>query len=96
MPTDTNRTSRIDAAVNDTIVFQAVAAGGLSTLKYTWDFDASDGDDQEDASGPIVSHVYRQKANMTEPVTYKVTLTVTDAAGVKSSVKRTCEITVNP
>jgi hypothetical protein len=70
-------------SVNDLVTFSARAEAGLSLLKYSWDFDASDGI-QEDAVGPRVTTVYRKapKANA-----YKVTLTVTDMAGVKKTEK---------
>lgn len=63
--------------VNDQITFTGSAEGGASTLHYSWDFDATDGI-QEDAVGRTVTHVFRNAGKVT------VTLTVTDADGIKA------------
>jgi hypothetical protein len=76
-------------AVNDRVDFVANAEGGLSGLKYSWDFDKSDGI-QEDAVGPRVNHVYTRASPEGKP--YTVTLTVSDIAGKKRPV--TVETTV--
>jgi hypothetical protein len=70
-------------SVNDRVEFVANAEGGLSGLKYSWDFDRSDGI-QEDAVGPRVSHVFTKPSREGKP--YTVTLTVSDLAGRKRSV----------
>ena len=62
--------------VNDQITFSGSAEGGASTLHYSWDFDSSDGI-QEDAVGRTVTHVFRNGGKVT------VTLTVTDEDGIK-------------
>lgn len=62
----------------DQITFIGSAEGGASTLRYSWDFDSGDGI-QEDAVGRNVSHVFRTPGKVT------VTLTVTDADGIKQS-----------
>lgn len=76
------------AFTNDAIPFVASAEGGASTLKYTWDFDASDGI-QVDAEGSSVSHIY------TKPGKYKVTLTVSDIDGIKKPVTETIDLDVS-
>jgi hypothetical protein len=70
-------------AVNDRVDFVAQAEGGLSGLKYSWDFDKSDGI-QEDAVGPRANHIYTKASPEGHP--YTVTLTVSDIAGVKKPV----------
>jgi hypothetical protein len=78
-------------AANDRVDFVASAEGGLSGLKYSWDFDKSDGI-QEDAVGPRANHVYPRASPEGHP--YTVTLTVSDIAGVKRpvSVETTVEV----
>ena len=58
----------------------------LGIQSYSWDFDASDGI-QQDSTGVTVSHIY------TEPGSYIVTLTVTDTSG--NTATDTCMVTVN-
>jgi len=60
-------------------------------LKYSWDFDKSDGI-QEDAIGARVSHVYTRASPENKP--YVVTLTVSDISGAKRpvSVETTVEV----
>jgi hypothetical protein len=87
----------LEVSVNDTIQFSAKATAGLSTLKYTWDFDASDGI-QEDASGPTVLHVFKKPSGMNAagaPVPFIVTLTVSDISGAKKPEVRKAEVIVN-
>ena len=78
-------------AVNDRVDFVGQAEGGLSGLKFSWDFDKSDGV-QEDSVGPRASHTYTKASPDNRP--YVVTLTVTDIAGVKKpvSVETTVEV----
>lgn len=86
-----------DVAVGDIIQFDAQAQGGLSTLKYSWDFDAKDGV-QEDAVGQSVIKIYRKERTKGngEPEPYIVTLTVTDVSGAKKPEVQKCEVVVNP
>ena len=74
--------------VNDTITFGGVAEAGTTTLRYSWDFDSSDGI-QEDAVGRNVAHVFKSAGKRT------VTLTVTDEDGIKQSDQKsvTFEVT---
>jgi hypothetical protein len=71
----------------DRTEFTAHAEGGLSPLEYVWDFDASDGI-QEEAYGPTVYHTYRK------PGDYTVTVTVRDINHVKPPAKAEAVISV--
>lgn len=75
-------------AANDLVRLEARASAGITPLKYSWDFDASDGI-QEDAVGRVVTTRYRK------PGEYIVTLTVTDIYGLKKPFVATTKITVN-
>jgi hypothetical protein len=68
-----------------------VAVGGISPLQYSWDFDNSDGL-QEDATGQRVVHVFRKESptlGNSDPKPYIVTLTVSDVSGAKKPERRT-------
>jgi hypothetical protein len=80
------------ATVFDPTEWVGEASGGLATLEYVWDFDDSDGL-QEDALGNHVRHVYRTPKS--DPG-YTVTLTVRDKYGVKQPVSVTCACDVYP
>jgi hypothetical protein len=87
----------LEVSVNDVVQFDAKATAGISTLKFSWDFDASDGI-QEDATGPTVTHVYKKPSKQTaggDPIPYVVTLTVTDVSGAKKTEVRKVEVIVN-
>jgi hypothetical protein len=78
-------------AVGDKVEFVAHAEAGVATLRYSWDFDASDGI-QEEAVGPRVSHIYRKPSPEGKP--FVVTLTVTDLSAVKEPARLTTTIEV--
>ncbi len=59
--------------------YTASAHGGASPLIYSWDWDASDGI-QNESDGRSAAHLYRK------PGDYKVTVTVTDPYGIKAPV----------
>ncbi len=63
-------------------LFVANAEGGSSTLKYSWDFDASDGI-QEDAIGRVVEHTFPKSGAEGGQRKYTITLTVKDVDGLK-------------
>ncbi|MBC8136777.1 MAG: PKD domain-containing protein [Fibrella sp.] len=71
----------------DSITFSGSAEGGASTLRYSWDFDSSDGI-QEDAIGRTISHVFKSAGKRT------VTLTVSDEDGIKQSDQKSVSFDV--
>jgi hypothetical protein len=78
-------------SVNDRVEFMGSAEGGIAGLKYSWDFDKSDGI-QEDAIGARVFHTYTKPTPENRP--YSVTLTVSDISRAKRpvSVETTVEV----
>ncbi|MFN3648989.1 MAG: hypothetical protein ACK47B_05355 [Armatimonadota bacterium] len=91
----------LEVSVNEPVEFYATANGGLSPLKYQWDFNKADGIQEED-TGPVVVHTFRKPS---EPVPggsqydlqpYVVTLTVQDVAGAKKKIVQTVDVIVNP
>ena len=71
------------------VVLQSTAEGGATPLVFIWDFNSTDGL-QEEATGQAVRHKFRQ------PGTFKVTLTVKDIYGLKTPWVGTLDVTVNP
>lgn len=67
----------MEVNTGDRVEFSANAQGGESSLEYVWDFDATDGI-QEEAYGPVVTHVFRKAGD------YTVTVTVRDVNRVKT------------
>jgi hypothetical protein len=78
-------------AVGDRVEFIGHAEAGVSAVRYSWDFDASNGI-QEDAVGPRAAHTFRKPSAEGKP--FVVTLTVTDLAGVKDPARITTTIEV--
>ncbi|MDX2065215.1 MAG: PKD domain-containing protein [Fimbriimonadaceae bacterium] len=73
------------------VIFGASGQGGSSVLKYTWDFDESDGSDSNvDAEGQYVKRKFR-KAGV-----YTITLTIQDYFGLKAPYKVKGKATINP
>ena len=79
----------VNLALGDTVRFIGVGYGGATILRYTWDFDNSDGL-QEDAIGQIVDHRFRKPGKLV------VTLTIKDLYGLKAPYTATVNMTVNP
>lgn len=77
----------IAAAPGEPVTLHGIANGGVSALKYSWDFDASDGV-TEQAVGQTVTTLYYK------PQDYKVTLTVSDMDGLKKPATSTVTIHV--
>lgn len=78
-------------AVGDQVDLLGRAEAGVSALRYSWDFDASNGI-QEDAVGPRAKNIFRKQSAEGKP--FVVTLTVTDLAGVKDPARLTTTIEV--
>jgi hypothetical protein len=80
---------------NDT-VFAGSANGGASTLRYSWDFDATDGF-QEQSIGRSVTYIYRPRGLNPDLQNkkYTVTLRVSDIDGIKERKEKTVELEVS-
>lgn len=74
-------------AVWDQVFVVAEAEGGVSTLKYSWDFDDKNGI-QEEQTGKAARYVFTRGGD------YTVTLTVSDVNGIKSPVQTSSVISV--
>lgn len=79
----------MNLALGDEVDLSARGYGGSSILRYTWDFDNTDGI-QIDAEGQTVHRKFRK------PGKYKVTLTISDLFGLKKPYTREIDVTVNP
>lgn len=80
-----------------TTIFAGSAEGGATSLKYSWDFDASDGI-QEDAVGRVVTYVFPRSGNGQQGAgskEYVITLTVSDVDGLKKSSSVTLKADVS-
>jgi hypothetical protein len=76
-------------ALGDELTISAYGSGGSSQLRYTWDFDDTNGIDV-DAEGKTITRRFRKDG------TYTITLTVHDAFGLKKPFSTTLIVTVNP
>ncbi len=74
-------------APTDVLVFQGIAEAGKTSLLYSWDFNETDGI-QEDAQGILVKTTYKTAG------TYVVTLTVKDPSGIKKPASTKVSIEV--
>ncbi len=75
--------------VKDIYQYTARASAGVTPLKYSWDWDASDGI-QDESQGRTVRHTYFK------PGDYTVTVTISDAFNVKPPVTTTFKVHVHP
>ena len=75
-------------AIMDEVLLVANAKGGYSSLRYSWDFDNSNGI-QSESTGVVARYVYTRGGEFT------VTLTVSDADNLKAPVTVTTDISVN-
>jgi hypothetical protein len=75
-------------ALGDEVVLVASATAGVSSLKYSWDWDARNGIQEE-----TVDRIGR--CTYTKGGDYTVTLTVSDVDGIKTPVSVTGTISVN-
>lgn len=78
-----------EVAVNYRTAFSARSKSGSTGVKYSWDFDSSDGI-QEDAVGAVTAHQFRKPGN------YVVTLTVSDIYNIKKPATTVVKVKVNP
>jgi hypothetical protein len=80
---------------NDT-TFAANAQGGASTLRFSWDYDVSDGV-QEQGRGRTATYVYRPRGLSPDVQSkkYTVTLRVSDLDGIKERKEKTVELEVS-
>jgi len=72
----------------DLVQFVAQGAAGLANIEYVWDFNKTDGL-QEDAFGELAYHTWR------EPGEYTVTLRIRDINGVKPTLQEEVPVTVS-
>ena len=70
------------------VLLVAKAESGISSLKYSWDYDSSNGI-QADSTGLVGRYIYTKSGEFT------VTLTVSDVDGIKAPVQVTSNISVN-
>jgi hypothetical protein len=73
--------------IYDEVIQVAVATGGVSSLKYSWDFDASNGI-QEESTGKVGRFVYTRGGEFT------ITLTVSDVDNLKAPATATAVVSV--
>jgi hypothetical protein len=71
------------------VILSGYGAGGATPLRYTWDFDDSDGVGV-DAEGQAVRRKFLR------PGTFTVTMTVQDVFGLKQAHRSTIKVVVNP
>jgi hypothetical protein len=74
---------------NDRRRYTVRATGGSTPLKYSWDWDSSDGL-QEEGVGRSVTHAYVRAGD------YMATVTVSDLYGLKPPVKMNFKVHVTP
>lgn len=86
---DTNYPDPINVALGSEVTFKARGDAGSTILKITWDFDNSDGI-QEEAEGWEVKRRFRRPGN------YIVTCTFADKYGLKQAHTSTVKVKVNP
>jgi hypothetical protein len=87
-PIEANAGDEKEVARNYPVVFTGSATGGASALRYSWDFDNTDGI-QEEAVGETVTHRFRRAGY------FVVTLTVSDVFGLKKPAVATTRVYVN-
>ena len=80
----------------DVYTYRASARGGATPLLYSWDWDASDGI-QEEAEGRAVLHAFRKASTVgTVNKPFTVTVTVRDLYGIKAPVSTSFKVYVTP
>ena len=88
-----------DKTVQRLARYQYVARGsaGITPLVYSWDWDASDGS-QNESEGRNVTHIFRKASADDSGKTndFLVTVTVSDLYQLKAPVKTTFKVHVTP
>jgi hypothetical protein len=77
-----------NVSARDTYRYIATASAGATPLKYSWDWDASDGI-QEESVGRVAHHAYYKVGD------YTITVTVTDAYGTKAPASTSFKVHVH-
>lgn len=80
--------TELNIGTDEIVTLTASGFGGASVLRYTWDFDATNGI-QVDAEGQSIKRRFRK------PGTYTVTVTISDKYNLKAPFKTTLKVTVN-
>ena len=83
-------------AIMDDALWVAEAEGGVSSLLYTWDFDAANGI-QHESDAMVGRYIYTmgRKDGKGNDIPFTVTLTVSDSDGLKEPVTVTAAIEIN-
>ena len=87
-PLEANAGEEMEVARLYANVFHGFAQTGASAVKYTWDFNAVDGV-QEESVGDLIYHRFSQAGS------FVVTLTVSDVFGLKKPSTSTISVKVN-
>jgi hypothetical protein len=74
---------------NESYQFIGKASAGYTPLRYSWDWDVSDGI-QDDGEGRVISHAYHKSGDFT------AALTVSDVYGIKAPVTVKFSVNVTP
>lgn len=91
-PLQANAGEDKEVSKNYKVLFQGLCTAGASAIKYSWDFDDSDGI-QEEGVGQVVYHRFLKESQPNKD--YTVTLTVSDIFGIKKSAVSTIKVKVN-
>ena len=77
--------------------YVVTATAGLTPLVYSWDWDASDGI-QDETQGRNVTHVFRKASadDTGKSTDFVVTVTVTDLYNLKAPAKTSFKVHVTP
>lgn len=78
----------MNLALGDQVTISGMGYGGSSPLKFSWDFDKTDGV-TADAEGQAITRRFRK------PGVYIITLTVSDVYGLKKAHTSEITVTVN-
>ncbi len=85
----------LNLALGDEVEFVGYGFGGSSILKYSWDFDATDGI-QTDSEGQAVRRKFRKDSSNQPNGAYTITLVISDVHGLKTPYTTKMYVKVNP